>query len=198
MTNKTPRIILTGKLRSGKSTVSTYLANEYGFHVMAFGDVLKRTADELFVGSDVYKFERIGTDEFTPICRKPRRLYQDYGTALRALDPNVWIRQVERSLPVWENMRSVNGIVVDDLRQLNEEKWAKANGFTVIRINADEDTRLRRATEAGDTFSADDLRHATEHHVDNVEADYDVWNDGEGTDGLERKIDEIMAEILSA
>src|SRR5690625_4967805 len=112
---KTPRIILTGKLRSGKTTVSTYLSNEYGFHVMAFGDALKRTADELFEGSDVYPFTPITqnilfSDGEVEVVgyRKPRRLYQEYGQAMRSLDPDVWIRQVERSLPVWENMRNIN------------------------------------------------------------------------------------------
>lgn len=204
-TNATPRIMLVGKLRTGKTTVANYIASTYGFKRLAFGDALKQTANELFEGSSVYPTEYTespaGEDEpfgwDIATKRKPRRLYQDVGQALRALDDNVWIRQVERSMAVFEDMRSTHGIVIEDGRQANEVAWAKDNGFTVIRVNANEDTRLERARKAGDLFSTDDLRHETEMYVDDVVADYDVWNDGEDIAELGRKIDEIMAEITS-
>lgn len=198
----TPRIALTGKLRSGKSSAATHLSLKHGYTILSFGDALKRMADELFNGSDVYKFEPITQD--CPFSndgkrvigyRKPRKLYQDVGQALRELDPDVWVRQVARVLPLWENMRDVNGIVIDDLRQPNEFEWCKANGFTVIRINANEDTRLERARALGDSFDIEDLRHDTELHIDDFEADYDVWNDDVSSDELARQLDEIMEDL---
>lgn len=204
MTN-TPRIILTGKLRSGKSSVARHLFLEYGFIELSFGTKLKIIADELFEGTNVeaYASEPVYEalpgepldDGFISDYRKPRRRYQDVGQALRALDPDVWTRQVEQAMSVWEDVRSVKGIVVSDMRQPNEYEWAKRHGFVIIRVNANEDTRLERARKAGDAFSVEDLRHETEMHVDDFEADYDIWNDGADFDELKRQVDEVMVDI---
>lgn len=202
-TNKLPRIALTGKLRSGKSHIASYISARYGFIELSFGDALKRVANELFEGSDVYKFEPItrecpfSEDGYETIgYHKPRKLYQDVGQSLRALDEDVWIRQLEKSMYIWEDMRSTKGIIIDDLRQPNEYEWARRNGFVIIRVNANEDTRLERARAAGDDFSLEDLRHDTEMHVDDYEVDYEIWNDdGVSLTELERNIDVIMSDI---
>src|SRR5690554_2116514 len=203
MTDGNPlRIVFTGKLRSGKTLAARHLTLHHGFERVSFGDALKRVSDELFEGSSVYQAEPIEVDcpfseggKATQGYRKPRKLYQDVGSALRALDPDVWIRQAERSMRVWESYRDTRGIVIDDLRQPNEYEWAKANGFVIIRVNANEDTRLARAQAEGDAFSIEDLRHETEQYVDGFVVDYDIWNDGDDIGELERKVDEIMAEL---
>src|SRR5690625_553508 len=136
--NKPVRIALTGRMRSGKTTVANILSVEYGFHELAFGDALKRHADELFEGSSVYPDEYVDISEVRGhevdpfrIKRKNRRLYQDFGQAIRQLDADVWIRQVEQSLAVLENFVSIKRFVISDLRQPNEYKWARANGFII-------------------------------------------------------------------
>ncbi len=200
------RIALTGKMRSGKSKAAKHLFMEHGFHEIAFGDELKRVADELFDGTDVKEYASIPIyrkNEDIPFLpdneiigyRKPRRRYQDFGQYMRQLDPNVWIRHAEQSMHVWENMRNVNGIVISDLRQPNEEEWAKANGFTIVRINANEDARLERARTLGDDFSVEDLRHETELHVDDILADYEITNDDDCTDEMFSRLDEIVSII---
>src|SRR5690625_832560 len=203
MNDKPLRIAITGKLRSGKSAIARALEYHYGFHILSFGDALKRVADKLFEGSPHYQFEPIeincpfseGGKTTAGYC-KPRKLYQDVGSALRALDENVWVRQVEKSMRVWENMKDVKGIVIDDLRQPNEYEWAKANGFIIIRVNASDEVRLARARKAGDVFSEEDLRHETESHVDKFVVDYEIQNDIDNKAELNRKVDEIMGEIL--
>src|SRR5699024_1130052 len=130
--------------------------------------------------------------------RKPRRLLQDVGQALRELDEDVWVRQLAVTVGVYESLYVTNGIVIDDLHQPNDYEWSKDNGFTIIRINANEDTRLARASAAGDDFTTDDLRHETELHIDDFEADYDIWNDDDvSLAELERNIDEILSEIIT-
>src|SRR5699024_9811199 len=127
--------------------------------------------------------------------RKPRRRYQIFGQLLRQIDPDVWIRQVEQSMHVWENMRYVKGIEVSDARQPNEIEWARNNGFTIIRVTADDQTRLQRAQEADHHYTMKDLGHETEKHIDSFSVDYDVINDGT-VDELRRKIDAIVSELL--
>ena len=194
------RIAICGKLRSGKSAIADHLTYEYGFTKMSFGAELKRQADELFADSEVFKTEETRVPDIfggTRVIseRKPRELYQRYGQAMRSLDPDVWVNQLARTAEVYANMRSTIGLVIDDLRQPNEEIWARDNGFTIIRVNANEDTRLERARALGDAFEIEDLRHETELHIDDIEADYDIWNDGEDTEELKRKIGDIIAKI---
>lgn len=195
--SKPSRIALCGKMRSGKSLIAGHLADAHGFRRVAFGDALKRFADDIFP----HFTENIETldKEFggTRVIgkRKPRALYQTFGQTMREIDPDIWIYHAEKSLELYENMRDVPGVVIDDLRQPNEEEWARDNGFTIIRVNANEDTRLRRARALGDVFKVEDLRHETELHIDDIIADSDLWNDGEDAESkahLLREIDEVL------
>src|SRR5699024_6216466 len=107
-----------------------------------------------------------------------------------------WIRHVEQAIEADKLFPHDKGVVIDDLRQPNEYEWAKANGFTIIRVNADEGDRLDRASKLGDKFSAEDLRHETELHVDDFEADYVICNgSGVSLHELRREVGEIMREI---
>lgn len=198
------RIALTGKLRAGKSVAATHLYLRHGFQVVSFGEKLKQAADDLLGDSDAYPTEYIErgapcplTGERTKVKRKPRRLYQDFGQAMRELDPDIWVRHAESMVDYYAQFRDTRGIVIDDLRQPNEEKWARENGFSIVRISANEDTRIARAKAAGDEFSEEDLRHPTEQYIDDFEADYEIWNDDDNRAELERKIDEIIRSLPS-
>lgn len=175
------RIAITGKMRSGKSTISDYLVYSRGFRSISFADDLKHYANEIFdylIGGD----------------SKPRRLYQEFGQKMREIDPDIWIKRAEIAMRVYEDMRSTRGIVIDDLRQPNEYDWARANGFTIIRVSASEDTRLARARMAGDIFSEEDFRHETEQYVDGFAVDFEIDNNGSAAE-LERAVDEILVEM---
>lgn len=201
-----PRILLVGKMRSGKSATARHLVLNYNFSELAFGDELKRTADRLFETTEVaeYKREPIrrgGADDVPFLdpneivgYRKPRQLYQDFGQLLRSMDEDIWIRQVERSMEAAEILRTTEGIVISDGRQPNEIAWARRNGFVIIRINANEDTRLERARKESDAFSEEDTKHETESHIDGYKVDYEVDNNGDAGE-LGRQIDEIMGEL---
>src|SRR5690625_1034032 len=200
------KIAFCGKLRSGKSTAASYLERKYGFAPVSFGSPIAKYSAKLFAFSSVYKSEPIKKDDqfggaVTIGSQKPRKLRQDFGQKLRELDPNIWIDHAAKKIRLIELEAAASGeqarIVIDDLRQPNEEAWARANGFIFVRVNANADTRIARAKEAGDDFDIEDLRHGTELHVDDIEADYDIWNDGEDRAELERKIDEIMETIRS-
>ena len=173
------RIAFTGKMRSGKTSAADYLWIERGFEKISFASPIYRIVDDLF-----------GTDE----NGKRRELLQAVGQKMREIDPDVWIRQAEKSLRIYEDYLSTKGVVIDDLRQPNEYEWARENNFVIIRVEANEDTRLERARQAGDDFSEKDLAHDTEQYVDDFSVDYTVVNDGDICD-LKRRIDEIMDEI---
>src|SRR5699024_11102304 len=155
----------------------------------------------MFEGSTAYPIE---VEEYGEPCpfdgkrdtrvKKPRKLYQDFGQAMRQLDEDIWIRHVEQAIESDKLFPDYKGVVIDDLRQPNEYEWAKAIGFTIIRVEASEDRRLKRAEQAGDSFSAGDLAHDTEQHSDKFDVDYEINNNGD-KGALRRKVDEIMSEI---
>jgi dephospho-CoA kinase len=179
------KIALTGKLRAGKDEASNHLYIKHGFDSVAFGDALKRNAHAVFPWiSD-------GT--------KPRALYQRYGQLMREIDPDVWIKHAERAVQGAIDFRvgmgaEKIGIVITDLRQPNEFEWAKANGFTIIRVTAPDEVRIARVIEAGDDFSVHDLAHETELAIDGFAVDAEIHNDGT-VDELKAQIDSILSQI---
>lgn len=182
MSDNVPKILIVGKMRSGKSTVANRLRLNYGFTELAFGDALKYYAQRVFAYSDV-----IGEG-------KPRALYQRFGELCREIDPLVWVKHADAAYKQVLDSKSTKGIVVSDGRQPHEYEWARANGFTVVRVTAPDELRVARAVEAGDDCTPHDFAHDTEMYVDQFAADYELQNDG-SLDELDAKIDEMMAEI---
>ncbi|MFL1672176.1 AAA family ATPase [Paenibacillus dendritiformis] len=179
-------IAICGKLRSGKDSVGKYLCEKYGYTQFAFGDDMKRYADELF-----------GVHG----GGKRRELYQWFGQAMRERDPDVWVRKCFEKIDAsrhWVRIdqdpsyrREISRIVISDLRQPNEYERCRAEGFVIIRVTAPDGIRIHRAIESGDKFTYADLVHESESFVDSFEVDYEIVNDGTLAD-LHSKIDSIM------
>jgi dephospho-CoA kinase len=179
------KIALTGKLRSGKDTAANNLYIRHSFNQVAFGDALKKNAHATFPWVSEYS--------------KPRALYQQFGQLMRQIDPDVWIKHAERAVKgaIDYNVNTGAdkvGVVISDLRQPNEYEWARAHGFTIIRVTAPDEDRLFRAKLAGDDFTEADLEHETESHIDGFTVDYTVVNGGT-IDELTTQIDEIIAQL---
>lgn len=195
--NKPLRIALTGRIRSGKTTIADHLWLKHDFARVSFASSLKLTADRLFshLYEPIYEDCPFSEDgRSIKDYRKPRALLQELGQKMREIDEDVWIKQAEQDVKLAEAWRSTAGVVIDDLRQPNEYDWARTNGFIIIRVEASESMRLERAKQAGDSFNEEDLAHDTEQHVDKFDVDYTIVNDGD-LDELERQVDEILAEI---
>lgn len=176
------KIILTGHLRSGKDSVAHRILTTHGyFEKVAFGDALKRLYHELH--------------PWVPENPKPREAYQAYGQDMRRLyGEDIWIRHAERTIDFYRRVKRPDGIVISDLRQLNEYEWARKNGYTIIRVTAPLEIRKARAIAAGDSFNEKDLEHETERHIEGFDVDYELINDGT-LDDLYTKVDELMEAI---
>lgn len=177
------KIALTGKMRSGKSTVAEYLKANYGFTEFAFGDALKRYAHEIFGESST----------------KDRELYQWFGQTMRERDPDVWVRHLDEA--VCDHFKSCppvgaasKRVVVSDLRQPNEYEYCRREGYVIIRVTCPDDTRLKRIREAGDQFDMSMLNHETERFVDTFDVDFEVENGGRWIDAVEQ-VGVIMREL---
>ncbi|MFW5434328.1 AAA family ATPase [Paenibacillus apiarius] len=179
-------IAICGKMRSGKDATSRYLCEKYGYTRFAFGDELKRYADELFGVHGGGK------------CRE---LYQWFGQTMRERDPDIWVRKCFGKISEFTRwiecgtLHTANPyVVITDLRQPDEYERCRAEGFVIIRVTAPDGIRIHRAIESGDKFTYTDLVHETESHVDSFEVDYEIVNDGTLAD-LHAKIDSIMEAI---
>lgn len=165
------KIGLIGKMRSGKDTVGEWLIDGYDFKKYAFADGIGEIIDKYF-----------------PTAReqgKPRYHYQYIGQAMRVLDANVWVNYLLKTIEKEDYHR----IVITDVRQENEVRSLKENGFTLIKIVADDDVRVSRMISSGDIFSPEDLNHETEQFAEVVDADITIVNNG--------TIEELQKEVLN-
>lgn len=173
------RIALTGKLRSGKDTLGELLKEMYGFEEFKFSSGITKVIDELFPAGERK--------------RKKRKYYQTIGQGMRKLDSDVWLNYTAKQIDDYlEEAGQDADIIVTDLRQRNEWEWLKQKGFTIIKVEADEDIRIHRAMKAGDLFDMGTLRHETEEAVDYINADITVENNG----SLERFNEDINRIML--
>lgn len=149
------KVAFIGKMRSGKSTLASLFAKYLDLHKMSFGHRLKEYAHEVFQPEgDV----------------KARELYQGFGQKMREIDPDVWVKQVERDI----REGGYSKVVIDDLRQPNEYKWAKENGFVLIKVVTRDEVRKERMESKGEVVTDEILNHETEQHIDGYQCDYTV------------------------
>jgi len=156
-----------GKKQSGKSTAAKYVANKYDLKRVNFKDGLvnelkERCPDLLqeivnLLNSIAYE----GITDWTIdglFDVKPqimRKLLQNYGTNVRRVDdPLYWIKEWRKATA------NLPGVVVDDVRFLNEADAIKTRNGILIRIN-------RVGLESND-------QHISEVEMDSIEPDFTI------------------------
>ena len=181
-------VAVIGKMGSGKDVIGEYLIRKYGFTRYAFADNVKLIAEVWFPG--LYGDGK----------EKPRKLLQDVGTKFREIDSDVWIKAMLEDIDSNEGVAKAHGfriedVVVTDVRMPNEYKALKDRGFKFIRVDVDNETRIQRLRDRGDSFTEKDLLHDTEQHYDSFECDYYVFNQGSKELAYEQ-IDRIMDKLV--
>lgn len=168
------RIAITGKMRAGKDTFTEELAErleklDYEVHIIPFGEALKEYAHQLFPSE---------YDEHY----KPRELYQWFGQTLRQRNPNIWIEHVAQAINV-KNAKTFLysrtdkqkvAHIITDLRQPNEYQFCLNNDFIIVKVECDDEERLRRMNNLGDKYTLEDLNHETEQYIDGFSEDFNV------------------------
>jgi hypothetical protein len=173
---------LTGHARAGKDSVAAHLVEHYGFGRVAFADALREAAlalDPIVSNGHGDLARRVGRDRpgmwgrrFIRLAEvvtiigweeakefdEVRRTLQRYGVAIRAMDPEFWIRTA--LAPVAYTSRPV---VVTDVRFPNEVDAVRNRGGLFVRV------RRPGATGNG---------HISEHAIDHIAADVDIENTG--------------------
>ena len=149
------KIAITGKMCSGKTTLSNYLCQiEPRFQVFSFGKKVKQVASDLF--------------DMNPKV-KDRSLLTSIGQKMREINPDVWgnyvIKQTE----------GINYCLVDDLRYQNEYLALAKNDWRIIQLTISDDLQEKRIREIYPDNYEDHLKNRTHLSERNV---FEWLNDG--------------------
>ncbi len=145
------KIAICGKMASGKTTLADWFVEHQDFQKISLAAKVKSIAKDLF-----------GMEG------KDRRLLQQIGMKMREIREDVWIDYLIN--------HEGDNLIVDDVRFINEAEKLKAAGWTLIRINIDDELQKERLQ-----FTYPD--------------DWEVhWNSRQ--DSSEAQVDLIPAELL--
>lgn len=173
MADKQLKIAVTGKMRAGKDTFAGCLKQSYPFIELKFSDGITDIIKAYFPEALQHG--------------KPRQHYQVIGQSFRQLNADIWVNRVGKEIAEVEAILPNANFLVTDLRQPNEAEFLRENGFVIVKVVADKAVRLQRMQDENDSYTADDLQHETETNVDEIVADFTVYNDGDLTDLHEQK-----------
>jgi hypothetical protein len=133
---------IAGPAGAGKDTLADALVEAYGFHKYSLAAPIKHALNAMFGWQMSFWDNREWKERPVPgLGLSPRRLAQTMGTEWgRALDPDFWLNRAKME---WDAYRSIApesfgpmpGMVIPDIRFVNEATWVIANKGIVVRIN---------------------------------------------------------------
>jgi len=157
-------LAITGKARSGKDTVANCV--QAAFHdvfKLSLGDAIRQVRDVIYGPTD----------------DKDRPALVMIGQNLRKGDPNVWIKAWLRQAIDLIKLGSLRKIVCADVRQPNEFSFFASLGALIVKMEADEELRIKKIKEVDGERATDPklLNDETESYVDTFETGITLFND---------------------
>jgi len=187
------KIAFIGKAGSGKTSAALYLTMKHGFYKLAFADELK------YEVMRTYEIPR----EVVFINKPPRirKALQDLGMKRRLENPAYWINKVNKRIDGLRNntaefvagynifskkkaLRMIDlNVVIDDMRFINEEQWAKTRGFKIVKL-------IRKGEFEAAGMDEESKKHVSEHEWKTISPDYTI--ESGSFDELFPKLDEMV------
>ncbi|MEU3729994.1 hypothetical protein AB0E81_11375 [Streptomyces sp. NPDC033538] len=163
-----------GRARAGKDTAGKWLVDNRGYRRVAFADALKEAAlrvDPIII-ADAYPFHDgpvrlgqmvagMGWERAKDENPEVRRLLQELGAAVRAIDEDFWLRAAMKK--VMEANDDGVPCVITDVRYPNEAASLRRAGFHLLHI---------------DRPGVPQMDHASENSLTAADADWAIVNDG--------------------
>lgn len=144
---------LTGKAGSGKDTCADHLVNIYGFQKLSWAAPLKQAL--AVMGFPEPTDRTLKEKQIEGFDFSWRQAAQALGTEWgRGLDPDIWVKIIERSLHDLANDSYAWNLVISDVRFENEATMIRRMGGRVVHITG-------RAVDLGDAAG-----HASEAGVE--------------------------------
>lgn len=135
--NKQKIIGITGFARSGKDTFynqCSKLLEHKNTYRYAFADALKEECDNFLL--DNLNISSFTEESFEKELIRP--FLVTYGTHIRRkLDPNCWIKKVQKKIEL-NHANSSDFIFITDVRFKNEAEWIKSLGGLLVQINRED------------------------------------------------------------
>ncbi|WP_327712382.1 hypothetical protein OG912_32185 [Streptomyces sp. NBC_00464] len=164
-----------GRARVGKDTAGQWLVDNRGYRRIGFADALKDAAlktdpivEDLAGYYDVVESTRLsalvgehGWERAKDREPEVRRILQELGASIRAIDPEFWLRTALKK--VRDANEAGVPVVITDVRYPNEAKSLRAAGFHLLHI---------------DRPGVPQLTHESEGALTSTDADYAITNDG--------------------
>lgn len=172
------RIVLIGKMGTGKDTVADYLVQHHGFAKYAFATKLKQAAVLLW------------PEKFTD-GKKDRKLLQRLGDLLRIVDPGVFAQGTIREIEADGHPN----VVITDCRRRNElDACLRANpGFVPVQVVCDSEERIRRlVARDGHAPTHAERNHITETELGNIKFGIRIDNSGTFEELYEKIEDQVL------
>jgi hypothetical protein len=141
-------VAISGKRRSGKSTLGNILNEDYGYHPLSLAMPLKRMAQEQFglVYEQTDGIFKESPTQFKKPSRDyvlegefytPRDILIHLGQAYRKIDTDFWAKKLFNQMAAHPQAQ-LKTYVVTDMRFLNELEWMKRHNAVLIRLERDE------------------------------------------------------------
>lgn len=167
-------IAITGRMASGKTTLSDLIVSHGRYERVAFAGRLKELAAQVYGGgrpvdkAETYEVthEETGMTEFL----SGREVLQQLGQSVKSLDRDFWIRWL---------LADVAGrkgpFVLDDLRFPYEAEALRAEGWLIVKLDVPSVVRAQRYAFLYQRPPTDsELSHPSESGVDSIDPSYVV------------------------
>jgi hypothetical protein len=187
------KIAISGKARAGKNTVAEMLTQslEYPFSkIVALADPMKHIVKTMFPEAKnecLYGPSELRSEIIDPkylnIDGLPltyRQALIDLGAHGRRYNSNIWLNVLVQDA---NRSQDINTYIVSDVRFINEFKYLKESGFSMIRI-------LRR-----DSTHINDISEIEQESIKDSEFDYVIYNDGT-FDELRQQVRNIAHKLV--
>jgi hypothetical protein len=177
-TSPPPLIAISGKMRSGKTTLAEALSTMTGSPVVSFADPLKDGCRALGINVDDGNKDRVAL--------------QEIASFLVARDNAHFVKMFDKRT---ETSRENFGAIIPDMRLPQEWAWAKANGFLLVRLEVSPETQRSRGGQPTR------LDHWTETSLDFLPASaWDVYLpelDGVRTVDISNRVATVLTALKS-
>lgn len=203
------KLLITGKMGSGKSYAADYLVSEHGAMRWSRTELMKRLSHAVVdhIGDPDEILERTFPNEeergavrdelfayrYTPEDGKPRRLYQDITEICQEHNPLCFEQELETRIRA---IGDCEFSLIDDVRKLSAFEYFSERGYATLRIDASEKIRRERMmSRDGYLPSEETFAHVSETDLDGIEHDFSIRNDSQDLISFYSELDRIV-EVL--
>lgn len=194
-------LLVSGNAGSGKSTLSTYIIDKYGYCgfgnsssiiEFALADKLKQLTFEILklFGIQIDSIQ----DLYTPGKKEQYRKYlQGIGTECcrKVFGDNFWCEMTY--LDIMNKIKDENCIIISDIRYINEQEYFMKTfekKCQIIRI------KVVRTDKEDMKMNENEMNHSSEMEIDDLEFDYVIENNG--TNDFFTNIDDFMKTTIDS